>query len=66
MVRVKVERIDKIDNGYNVKYRYADMRVAGQPLYGARCHSATDELDALVKFKAMMSEVNYQVITEEK
>jgi hypothetical protein len=64
-VRIKIERIDKDESGYKVRYKYADMKVGGQPLYGARYSGAVDELDAFNKFKTLMAEVNYQVVTEE-
>lgn len=63
-VRVKVERIDKRDTHYLIRYRYADMKVANVPLYGSRQYGATDELGALVKFKRCMQEVNYEVVCD--
>jgi hypothetical protein len=65
-VRVKVDRVEKRDGYYVVRYKYADMKVANAPLYGTRHHGAVDELDALNKFIKCMKEVNYEVLTEEQ
>jgi hypothetical protein len=67
-IQVKVERIEKRDGYFNVRYRYADLRSMDNQiyrLYGAKQHGATDELDALVQFKRSMANVNYEVISDE-
>lgn len=65
-VQVKVERIEKRDGYYNVRYRYVDLRVGDIPLYGSRQHGAVDELDALNSFIKCMNQVNYEVVTQEQ
>jgi hypothetical protein len=65
-VQVKVERIEKRDGYFNVRYKYADLRVGDIPLYGARQYGAVDELDALNNFIKCMNQVNYEVLTEEQ
>jgi hypothetical protein len=67
--RVKVERIEKRDGYFNVRYRYADLGGRDSQiyrLYGAKQHGAIDELDAFNRFIRCMKEVNYEVVTEEQ
>lgn len=63
-LRVKVDRVEKRDGYYNVRYRYADL--GGGRLYGTKLHGAVDELDAFNRFINFMNEVNYEVVTEEQ
>lgn len=62
--KVKVEGVEKRDGYYRIKYRYADMRV-DFPLYASRQYGAIDELDALMQFVRTMTNVNYEVVTDD-
>lgn len=63
-VRVRVERIEKRDGYYKVRYRYADMRVGNAPLYASRQYGVDTELGALIEFKRGMATVNYEVVCD--
>lgn len=63
-VKIKIDRVEKHNDVYRVRYRYADMR-PDFPSYASRQYGAVDEMDALVQFKRGLDQFNYEVVTDE-
>jgi hypothetical protein len=63
--QVSVHAVEQGDGYYKVRYNYSDIHGGNTVLYAVKYPNAIDELDALRQFKNLMSEVNYEVVTDE-
>jgi hypothetical protein len=62
--KVRIHAVEQGDGYYKVRYNYSDIR-GNTVLYAVKYPNAIDELDAVMRFRNHMAEVNYEVVTNE-